>query len=79
MSGVLDPENDDFDLFDTGNPLDYSADIFGQRKYEYLPYDSLEPELPSGGEKLNIRQSIAWDSAFLTSEGLVSYAQETYF
>lgn len=71
--GVLDPENDDFELFDTGNSLELenAADIFGQREHEYLPSDSLEPEIPSRDGKFNLRQSLAWDSAFFTSEGVL--------
>lgn len=49
-------------LFNTGSPRDMkkSATIIGNKNLE-----GLQPE-----HKYNVRQSLAWDSAFFTSPGV---------
>ncbi|KAK9282849.1 hypothetical protein L1049_011072 [Liquidambar formosana] len=66
-------EHDGFELSDTGNPLEVenAADIPWQSKQGFLPFNSLEPDRPSRIEKCNLRKSLAWDSAFFTSAGVL--------
>ncbi|KAG6734558.1 uncharacterized protein LOC122289701 isoform X2 [Carya illinoinensis] len=67
--GVLDPE----ELFQTlkfGNTGN-SLDLLGNEEQKVVPFESLEAERTDGICKSNLRKSLAWDSAFFTSAGVL--------
>nr|POE89034.1 hypothetical protein CFP56_60428 [Quercus suber] len=67
--GVLDPEElfQTLKLSDMGNSLD----TIGNGEQKVGPSESLEAEKTSRTGECNLRKSLAWDSAFFTSAGVL--------
>lgn len=63
LAAVLDTRQkvDGLKVFETGKDMDNAANVHGQRDQ-----GSLKPK-----PKCNIRKSLAWDSAFFTSPGML--------
>ncbi|KAF8402763.1 hypothetical protein HHK36_010853 [Tetracentron sinense] len=60
-------------LFEPGNAQEgeNAEDFLGQSEQVPLLYESFEPERTRKNGKCNLRKSLAWDSAFFTSAGVL--------
>ncbi|OIW01517.1 hypothetical protein TanjilG_19443 [Lupinus angustifolius] len=68
--GFLEPE----ELFNTSNSghSQYGCDILGHEVHQLLSAKYPEPETKSVIDEVNLRKSLAWDSAFSTCEGVLN-------
>ncbi|KAM1798434.1 hypothetical protein ACFX12_032503 [Malus domestica] len=68
-----DQENRNFQLFEgmAGNKLEDVPENFELTQQVTEPSESLEPEMTKQSGKYNLRKSLAWDSAFFTSAGVL--------
>ncbi|KAE8099532.1 hypothetical protein FH972_017508 [Carpinus fangiana] len=53
------------------NILEDTAGTFEHREFLLQPSESVEPEVTRRNAKYNLRKSLAWDSAFFTSAGVL--------
>ncbi|TKY46307.1 hypothetical protein E2542_SST28345 [Spatholobus suberectus] len=69
-SGILEVE----ELFNTSNPwhTENGCDILGPEQDQFLSINYLKPEIKPVTDEFNVRKSLAWDSAFFTSEGFLN-------
>jgi len=68
-SGILDLE----ELFSTSNSshTEKGCDMLRPKQDQHLYFNNLKPEIKTAAtDGFNLRKSLAWDSAFFTSEGV---------
>lgn len=53
------------------NKLENMVDFLDKKELVPQPSECLEPERKGNNGKYNLRKSLAWDSAFFTSAGMV--------
>lgn len=54
------------------NTLEDTFGSFDHMEQVPQPSESKEPEITTKNRKYNLRKSLAWDSAFFTSAGMIS-------
>ncbi|RDX74453.1 hypothetical protein CR513_45802, partial [Mucuna pruriens] len=69
-SGILDVE----ELFNASNSLhsENGCDMLGPEQDQLLSVNYQKPETKNVTSEFNLRKSLAWDSAFFTSEGILN-------
>ncbi|KAG4933701.1 hypothetical protein AAZX31_17G175100 [Glycine max] len=72
-SGILEVE----DLFDSSNSwhIQNGCDMLGPEQDQHLSVNYLKPEIKTVTDEFNLRKSLAWDSAFFTSEGILNHEE----
>ncbi|CAJ1947788.1 unnamed protein product [Sphenostylis stenocarpa] len=70
FSGILEVE----ELFNTSSSLntENSSDMLKHEQYQHLYFNNRKPEIKTVTDGFNLRKSLAWDSAFSTSEGILN-------
>ncbi|WVZ15561.1 hypothetical protein V8G54_013127 [Vigna mungo] len=72
-SGILEPE----ELFSTSNSFqtENGYDMLRAEQDQHLYFNNLKPEIRTVTDGFNLRKSLAWDSAFFTSEGILNHEE----
>ncbi|KAK7364691.1 hypothetical protein VNO80_13432 [Phaseolus coccineus] len=72
-SGILELE----ELFSTSNSLhtEKGCDMLRPKQDQHLYFNNLKPEIKTVTDGFNLRKSLAWDSAFFTSEGILNHEE----
>ncbi|KAK8470177.1 hypothetical protein PHAVU_004G075600 [Phaseolus vulgaris] len=73
-SGILDLE----ELFSTSNSshTEKGCDMLRPKQDQHLYFNNLKPEIKTAAtDGFNLRKSLAWDSAFFTSEGILNHEE----
>ncbi|KAG2384361.1 uncharacterized protein HKW66_Vig0148750 [Vigna angularis] len=72
-SGILEPE----ELFSTSNSFktENAYDMLRPEQDQHLHFNNLKPEIKTVTDGFSLRKSLAWDSAFFTSEGILNHEE----
>ena len=68
------------DLFDSSNSwhIENGCDMLGPEQDQHLSVSYVKPEIKTVTDEFNLRKSLAWDSAFFTSEGVFNVVLQTF-